>query len=172
MNKKMGALTLTTAMLTGLAACGGGGENTDNEGTDMEEQNGDENSGSGENDTEEQSENGSSSENWYEDLDFQSIDVNADYADGEYQAEYEYNDGNPEADIDDSRGGEDIEMEGQEALDELSSILPEMNIEESSSEEEVQQAAVEAFSLDDNYDELEVDVEFPNDEETEVEQKS
>ena len=63
-------------------------------------------------------------------------------------------------------------MEGQEALDELSSILPEMNIEESSSEEEVQQAAVEAFSLDDNYDELEVDVEFPNDEETEVEQES
>lgn len=63
-------------------------------------------------------------------------------------------------------------MEGQEALDQLSSILPDMNIDENTNEEEVQQAAVNDFSLEKNYEELEVDVEYPNHEEVEVEKES
>lgn len=47
-----------------------------------------------------------------------------------------------------------------------------MNIDENTNEEEVQQAAVNDFSLEKNYEELEVDVEYPNHEEVEVEKES
>lgn len=75
MNKSLGVVALIAAMITVLAACSSGDENTGGDNNDTEKQNGD---------------SGNNSENWYGDLAFQSIGV---------EAEYEYNEGDPEVDI-------------------------------------------------------------------------
>ncbi|WP_233254384.1 YusW family protein [Salipaludibacillus keqinensis] len=106
---------------------------------------------------------------WYEDLNFHEFELDVEYADGEYEVEYEYNDGNPEAEIEDSRAGADTEMEGQEALDELEGKLTQLDLTADSSEEEVFSAVIDAFDLEEDYDELEVELEFFDDGELEAE---
>ncbi|GAK08890.1 YusW family protein [Geomicrobium sp. JCM 19038] len=77
--------------------------------------------------------------------------------------DYDYNDGEPQAVIEDNRYDEAGEIQGEEALDELATILPEMNIDDQATEEELIEEAIMAFELDEDYDEIEVEVEFFND---------
>ncbi|PRO65644.1 YusW family protein [Alkalicoccus urumqiensis] len=111
-------------------------------------------------------------QDWFEDLDFDEVQVEAEYEDGSYDADYEYNGGEPEAEIEDSRGGESIDLSGQDALDEMQLVLPELDVTPETSEEELQQAVLEAFGLEDDYQELDIDIEFRDDEELEMEDEA
>ncbi|WP_160112631.1 YusW family protein [Salicibibacter kimchii] len=177
---KFGMLTLSVVVATSLAACGDNGEEFENETNGDAPEEGDDNTevqeeevnvddmddGADEGDGETEAD-----EAWYEELPYNEFDLEAEYDHGEYEAEYEYEGGSPEVEIEDSRDGEDMELEGQAALDALSDILPEMDIDENSSDEEIQEAAIDAFNLDEDYSELEVEIEF-NGDETEVEDES
>lgn len=186
--KKFGMITLSAVIATGLAACGENGEETtgepangdapaDAEEDDTEELENqvnvdDEMDESSNEDENEEDEDADAEEDWYEDLPYDEFELEAEYSHGEYEAEYEYEGGNPEAEIEDTRDGEDIELEGEEALEELSAILPEMDVGENSGDDEVLEAAIDAFELDEDYSELEVEIEFLDDGETEVEDES
>ncbi|QQK77660.1 hypothetical protein HUG15_20115 [Salicibibacter cibarius] len=107
---------------------------------------------------------------WFETLPFKEFELDVEYGDREYEADYEYEGGDPEAEIEDERGDEETKISGDEALNELSDILPNAGINENSNEEEVKQAALEAFDLDSDYNELEIEIEFLNGEELEIEE--
>lgn len=113
-----------------------------------------------------QDDNGGS---WYEDLEIDEYDLEADYGDGQYEVDYDYNDGSPEAEIEDSRGGESATMEGEEALNELENILPSMNITADSTEGELLDESLQGFELEEDYEDIDIDVEFKNDDELETE---
>ncbi|SES38851.1 YusW family protein [Salipaludibacillus aurantiacus] len=178
----------TVVLAAGLAACGEG-ENTDyteNEGAEnimnnelAEENDMDNNDNNAITDNEnnftnneENAENGNAGseagDDWYEGLAFSEFELDAEYEDGEYEAEYEYNDGNPEAEIEDTRDG-NLELGGQEALDELEQILPQLELTGENREDEVFEAVLAAFDLEDDYDELEVEIEFFDGGETDAE---
>ncbi|WP_280769553.1 YusW family protein [Salipaludibacillus daqingensis] len=108
----------------------------------------------------EQSEGAAEGEEWYEELNFETLDLNAEYEDGEYEVEYDYNDGEPEAEIEDTRGDKQEIKEGDEALDELEEMLPEIELTNESSDEEITAEVVNAFELDEVYEELKVRIKF------------
>ncbi|QQK75462.1 hypothetical protein HUG15_07630 [Salicibibacter cibarius] len=184
--KKFGMLTLSAAVATSLAACGDNREEFEDETTngDAPADEGDDNTEVQEDevtvdddmddgaDEEEEDEDADADEAWYEDLTYDEFELEAEYSHGEYEAEYDYEGGNPEAEIEDTRNGEDIEMEGEEALEELAGILPEMDIDENSGDDDILDAAIDAFNLDEDYSELEVEAEFFDGGETEVEDES
>ncbi|WP_096438375.1 YusW family protein [Alteribacter populi] len=107
--------------------------------------------------------------NWYQELTFKDFELDVEYNHGDYEVEYEYNNGNPEAEIDDTRQGETISMEGQEALEELESPLTSLEITSDMNHEEVIDATIEAFDLEEDYLEFEIEVEYFDDTEAEVE---
>ncbi|UTR16052.1 YusW family protein [Salipaludibacillus sp. LMS25] len=109
---------------------------------------------------------------WYDNLDFYEFALDVAYSEGEYEVEYKYNDGHPEAEIEDSRAGSDVKMSGEEALNELGSILPELAVTADSSDDHVFEAVINAFELADNYEELEVEIDFFNDSDIDVENNS
>lgn len=156
---KLAAFSSATALL--LAACGGGAEETEAPGDDENQ----ETEESGQDETA-QSDNGGS---WYEDLEIDEYDLDADYGDSQYEVDYDYNDGSPEAEIEDSRDGESTTMEGEEALNELENILPSMNVTADSTEGELLDESLQAFELEEDYEEIDIDVEFKNDNELETE---
>lgn len=159
--KKFSLTAFTSAAVLVLAACGGGEEDTEapadeqNEGTQDDTQ-----------DDTAQDDNGGS---WYEDLEIDEYDLDADYGDGQYEVDYDYNDGSPEAEIEDSRDGESTTMEGEEALNELENILPSMNVTADSAEGELLDESLQAFELEEDYEDIDIDVEFKNDDELETE---
>ncbi|RNA66287.1 YusW family protein [Alteribacter keqinensis] len=106
---------------------------------------------------------------WYKDLTFYDFELDVEYSDGTYEADYEYNDGNPEAEIEDTRGGEDIEMSGQEALDEMEGPLTSLDVSSDMSEDELREAVIDAFNLDEGYDEFELEIDFFDEDDVEVE---
>ncbi|TMW70128.1 YusW family protein [Alteribacter natronophilus] len=114
---------------------------------------------------EEQTEDGA----WYEELAFYDFELEVEYGHGEYEVEYEYNDGNPEAEIEDTRDGQETEMEGQEALDHLEPIFTSLDLTEDMSDDDMRDAVLEEFDLEDDYEEFELEVEFFENGETEIE---
>lgn len=162
--KKFGVFTATVMMAVGVAACGTAEDNGMNDNIIVNEggnetENADMNSE--ENTTENNQINADDSDSpWYENLTFYEFDLNVEYADGDYEVEYEYHDGNPKAEIEDTRDRGNIDIKGQEALDELENILPELDLTSESTDEEVFTAVINAFDLNDDYDELEVEIDF------------
>ncbi len=97
---------------------------------------------------------------WYEELNFGMFTLNAEYEDGKYEVEYEYNDGDPEAKINDTRGDEEEITEGEEALGELEEMLPELELSNESTDNEIIAEVVNVFELEVDYEELKVEIEF------------
>ncbi|QDI91924.1 hypothetical protein EPH95_12665 [Salicibibacter halophilus] len=110
-------------------------------------------------------------DDWFESLPYKEFELDVEYGDREYEADYEYEGGAPEAEIEDERGDKETEISGDKALNELSEILPNMNIDENTSKEEVKQAALDAFDLDSDYKELEIEIEFLDGQELEIEEE-
>lgn len=178
--KKFGILTLSIVLATIVSACGNNGGNVE-DGTSGDNPSGTNDDGIVEEENEMNVSDGDedvtdegadTEESWFEALSFDEYEVKADYDHGEYEADFENESGDLDAEIEDSRNGVDIEMEGEEALEELSGILPEMNIDENSSEDEVLAATINAFELDENYSDLEVKIEFLNGGETEADDEA
>ncbi|SDJ02308.1 YusW family protein [Natribacillus halophilus] len=110
-------------------------------------------------------------DDWFESLPFKEFELDVEYDDdAEYDADYEHEGGAPEAEIEEERDGKEIEISGDEALNELSGILPNMDIDENTNREEIINAALDAFELDSNYKELEIDIEFLDGQEMEIEE--
>ncbi|WP_444684907.1 YusW family protein [Alkalicoccus luteus] len=122
-------------------------------------------------DNEEESDEGNeeAASDWYEDLNFYEFDLDVDYGDQEYEAEYEYNDGTPEAQIEDSRDGDELSLTGEGALEELEGPLTELDLDADSSDDEVMDQVMNAFGIEEGYEEFEVEIEFFDDDELEVE---
>ncbi|GAK12318.1 YusW family protein [Geomicrobium sp. JCM 19039] len=160
--KKYNMASLSILIALGLVGCGGTDDGTvENEQPPMEESTPTEDEGMAGDET---------TGGWHESLSFEEFQLDVEYKSEEYEVDYDYNNGNPEAEIQDTRGGSNIQVAGDEALDQLASILPELDIDEQTSPDELVQAVVEAFDLDETYDELDVDVEFFNNEEIEAEE--
>ncbi|SIS38348.1 YusW family protein [Salimicrobium flavidum] len=98
---------------------------------------------------------------WYDQLNFRELSISVAYGEQErYEVEYAYNQGNASAEIKDTRDDESRELEGEQALKELEVMLSGLDVDSSMSEEEVANEILEAFELDDDYEELEVEVEI------------
>ncbi|WP_026688523.1 YusW family protein [Alteribacter aurantiacus] len=169
------ALSLTTiALAIGLVACGTADDNMDDNGTtgdngsdDMDDDLGEDDELDNDDMDDEAGDNGS--DDWYEDLAFYDFELEVEYSDGSYEAEYEYNDGYPEAEIEDTRADVNIEMSGQEALDEMEGPLTSLDISSDMSDDEIRDAVMDAFSLDEGYEEFEVEIDFFDEDDVEVE---
>lgn len=140
--KKTGLFLLTASLPFALAACG-----SDESGPSIESQplSGDD---------------PELEEVWYEGLGYTSFEMEVDYEYGEYEVSYDYNDGDPQAEISDTRGDEGREVEEEEALSELGQVLPNLSITPQSNELQLMNESVNNFQLDDNYQELQIEVEF------------
>lgn len=99
-------------------------------------------------------------EDWYEDLIFGTFILNAKYGDGKYVAEYKYYEGEATAKVEDNRGDKEKSLEGEEALIELRDKLPELELTNVSSDEQIIAEVVNVFELEEDYDELKVEMEF------------
>ncbi|MBM7632164.1 YusW family protein [Geomicrobium sediminis] len=169
--KKFGMAALTAVFATGLVACG---DTTDDEGQDTvevpaedemdDDLDTDEDDTDMDDDTTEDTDSQeAAAEDWFEELNFEQFQLDAEYGEQTFMVDYDYNDGEPQAVIEDNRDDEAGEIQGEDALDELATILPEMNIDDQATEEELIEEAIMAFELDEDYDEIEVEVEFFND---------
>lgn len=174
--KKYGLVGLTTAMALTLAACGNGeedtstnGEETTNEASENNTTDDPTNSDTDQDQDEGTETNEDTESAWYEDLNFAEFELEAEYDNEEYDVQYDYNNGQPQAEIEDTRDGAQVQLEGEEALAELEPILSQLDIDAQSTEDELIQASIDAFMLDETYNELEVEVEFFNDDEVEAE---
>ncbi|MBM7096711.1 MULTISPECIES: YusW family protein [Alteribacter] len=166
--KKFGLSIGTLALTFSLAACGDAEEQQDDTATDdngeVEQHEEDESDDELGLEDDEEADDGEladeASDAWYEDLNFIDFQLDAQYEEGDYSVEYNYNEGTPEATIEDARTEEELTLEGDEALNELEQILPELDLTVDMSEEEIREATAEAFELDETYEELQVDVQF------------
>ncbi|AXF56235.1 YusW family protein [Salicibibacter kimchii] len=111
-----------------------------------------------------------SESHWFESLPYKEFELEVEYGDDvDYEADYEYEGGDPEAEIEDERKDKEIEISGDKALNELSHILPNIDIDENTSKDEGINVALDAFNLDSNYKELEIEIEFLDGKEMEIE---
>lgn len=97
---------------------------------------------------------------WYEDLNFGLFTMDAKYEDGRYKVDYKYNEGEPTAKIEDTRKDKEENIEGEEALTELKDKLPELELTNESSDEQIIAGVVNVFELEEDYDELKIEIEF------------
>ncbi|MFB4159735.1 YusW family protein [Geomicrobium sp. JSM 1781026] len=97
---------------------------------------------------------------WYDQLSFQDFELDAGGASGKYEVDFDYDDGVPEADIEDERQTPQIELGGQAALDQLASLLPELAIEQASTPEQIQAEVERVFQLDPNEQYIEIEILF------------
>ncbi|RKD76583.1 YusW-like protein [Sinobaca qinghaiensis] len=141
--KKTGLFLLTASLPFALAACG-----SDESGPSIESQ--------------PLSDDDSELEEaaWYDELGYTSFEMEVEYEYGEYDVSYDYNNGDPQAEISDSRGDEEREVEDEEALLELGQVLPDLDVTPQSNELQLMNESVNNFQLDDNYQEMQIDVEF------------
>lgn len=94
-------------------------------------------------------------------LPFIHFDLDVEYAqDVDFSADYESERNGLEAEINDERTNR--RLQGDEAFTELSPILEQLAFRENTSEEEVIAEVLDAFQLDDNFVEFELEVTFAN----------
>ncbi|WP_068674936.1 YusW family protein [Oceanobacillus sp. Castelsardo] len=156
-----------------LVACGGGDNNnndtnanqdTDTDVTNDAEQDTNEVDEQAGNDT-----NETTTDNNNEAGDMQAKMDELDYIDFELSVEYDGNkdyeasleknqNGNVEADLEDEING--VHINGQEAFDEIYPNVKKLTIKQDTSKEDAIQQALDAFSLETNYKEMELEIKF------------
>lgn len=106
-------------------------------------------------------------------LDYAEIEVEIDYGkDNEYEAEIEQDkDKNEiEAELEDEVK-ENIDIKGKEAFDKIYPNVKKLTIDQNTSKEDAIDQVLEAFDLDSNYEEFELEITFQDDTELEFEDK-
>lgn len=100
---------------------------------------------------------------------FHQFDLNVNYGDlGEsYEVHYEHSTDEVNAEIDDSRM--DMQLEGDEAYQELESRFERLNIDSTMPEEEILAAVLENFDFEQNYESLELEIQFEDGTELNIE---
>ncbi|MCR1834787.1 YusW family protein [Oceanobacillus caeni] len=154
-----------------LVACGGnnndnndtttnqGADVTNNENQDTNEA--DDKAGNDTNDTATNNNNGTEDMRAkMDELNYDDFELSVKYdGDKEYEASLEKNqDGSVEADLEDEINGVDIH--GQEAFDEVYPKVKELTIEQNTNKDDAIQQALDAFSLESNYKEIELEIKF------------
>ncbi|MFC2946986.1 YusW family protein [Virgibacillus sediminis] len=83
------------------------------------------------------------------------------------EVEYEHETDETEASYKDNNGG--VQLAGDDAMEELDSIFSEFNFDSSTPEEEVAQEVAKAFNVPDDAEEVELEIEFTDDNELDYE---
>lgn len=89
-----------------------------------------------------------------------SFEANLDGTEDAIDVEYEYEPNETEASYKDQNS--DINLSGDEAMQELDSIFSSFTFDESTDNEEVLNQVIEEFNIPENVQNLEVDIEFAN----------
>lgn len=154
-----------------LVACGGnnndnndtttnqGADVTNNENQDTNEA--DDKAGNDTNDTATNNNNGTEDMRAkMDELNYDDFELSVKYdGDKEYEASLEKNqDGSVEADLEDEING--VHINGQEAFDEIYPNVKKLTIKQDTSKEDAIQQALDAFSLETNYKEMELEIKF------------
>ncbi|KKB43326.1 YusW family protein [Bacillus thermotolerans] len=104
-----------------------------------------------------------------EEIPFRSFELEVDYEGmaNSYEADYSKAANNLTTEIDDEVNGQ--HLSGQEAFDQLQPILKDMQFTANTPEEEVIQEVLQAFNLQNNYEEFELEAELTDGSRVEVE---
>ena len=134
---------------TGTGNTGANDMGTDNTGTNNAGQNGNENQ-----------QNGTQAANV--NFPFTYFELDVDYAnDISYNAEYANDGNNIAAEFEDEKNN--VDTNGDQAYNSIRPSLEKLTFDENSSDEDVRKEVIQAFGLDENYTEFELEVKFQND---------
>ncbi|PLS17124.1 hypothetical protein CVD28_13805 [Bacillus sp. M6-12] len=89
---------------------------------------------------------------------YKIFNLDAEYEKGSYEVEFETLDSKTEASIDD--GLENKKLEGDEAMRKLNTTLSKLNISSETPEKEVISEVVKAFGLNENYKDIELEIQY------------
>jgi hypothetical protein len=90
---------------------------------------------------------------------FTDFDLDVDYGNQEsYEVDYELEKEETETKLEDDRNN--IQLEGQEAFDQLRPQLEKLKFDQNTSDDEVVSEVLKAFSLGDDYQDFELEVKF------------
>lgn len=160
--KKIGVAFLCIAFILALGACGSTNNNSDsNNNQPVSEGMEDNNSNSETNDDEK--------EEKMKDIGMTEFELEVEYADGEYEAEIEKSSsGAYEAELEDELDNNNLK--GDEAFNHIYDLVKNVDINPDSNENEVYEEFLNAFDLEDDYDEIEVEITFDDGSEVEYEE--
>lgn len=183
--KKSLMFAMSILLVGFLAACGGSNNNTDDAPTDSEQNEEvqkdkgndviDSNKDTDDSDTtnkDDDATNGPSDKDAkMKDLEFAEIELEVEYNNGEqYEAEIEKkSSGEYTSELDDEINN--THLKGDEAFDHIYSLLEKITITKDTSKDEVIDQILQAFELDGDYDEFEVEITFHDGTEMEYEDK-
>lgn len=104
-------------------------------------------------------------------LNFTDFELDVDYAKNiEYEADYELDNGDIEAEIEDDFN--DLKLKGDEAFDKLEPMLQKLNITQETTKEEVIQDTLNVFDLPSDYTKFELEITFDDGTEIEFEDRN
>jgi hypothetical protein len=157
-------MVVSTFFLAGtLAACGANNDSTDApapENAPVQENNNNNNTNQQEN----------TNQNAETTFNFTDFDLDVDYGNREsYEVEYEHEKEDTETKLEDDRNS--IELEGQEAFDQLRPQLEKLSFDQNTSDDEVIAEVLQAFNIGDDYEEFELEVTFNDGTEKEYKDK-
>ncbi|WP_053360716.1 YusW family protein [Bacillus sp. FJAT-27251] len=170
--KKLPTIVSTLFLAGTLAACGANNDANDtpappqdnNNATQQENNN---NNQQGNNNTSQQENANQNSETTFS---FTNFDLDVDYGNQEsYEVDYELEKEETETKLEDDRNN--IQLEGQEAFDQLRPQLEKLTFDQNTSDDEVVSEVLKAFSLGDDYQEFELEVKFNDGTEKEYKHK-
>ncbi|MHA6251570.1 YusW family protein [Oceanobacillus sp. CAU 1775] len=122
--------------------------------------------GTADNDTTEGSDNNSDVNDRYNFVEF-SLEVDVDQDEDVIDVEFETDADGTEAKYVDK--SQDIDLTGDEAMDKLDSIFTTFNFDDVSSDDEIIREITEAFNIPENASNIDIDVEFQNGSERDIE---
>lgn len=94
-----------------------------------------------------------------DELDYAEIEIEVDYGKNkEYEAEIEQDNGVVEADLEDELNGDDLN--GKEAFDKIYPNVDKLTIDQDTDKEEAIQQTLDAFDLDSDYNQFEIEITF------------
>lgn len=98
------------------------------------------------------------------------FELDVDYGENkEYDAEYELENGNVDAEIEDDLNN--VKLEGDEAFDKLEPMLKELNIEQNTSKEDAIKDTLTVFDLPDDYIKFDLEITFEDGTKVEFEER-
>lgn len=105
-----------------------------------------------------------------DELDFYEIEVEVEYENNlEYEAEIERDDDHYEAELEDDLNN--IDIRGLEAFEEIYPLAEALDLSSDSSDEEAIDEVLEVFDLPDDYEEIEIEIDFHDGSELDIEQR-
>ena len=163
-----------------LAACDSQQDNdtpVNNEGASNEEETTDSSGKQENNDSETESDSGTSEDSQDSDmkskmdeLDYDEFELEVDYGpDAEYEVEIEQDNNRIEAEVEDELNDE--YLEGQNAFDNIYPKVKKLTIDQNTSKEEAIEQVLDAFDLDADYTEIEIEITFKDGTKIEFEDK-